>query len=126
MVTRVAVGAPDEALPVPVAPIAPAPAPVVSTFLKLMTVIDETTVWDNVAVTVTLLRGLSAKARQISDVPLCAFVLLTRTQVKPAPATPVTVVAALDTLSPSIKANNNSFPEVVEKVAVATVRLAVA
>ncbi len=44
VVISVAVGAPEAALPAPVAPIAPEPlVPDTSTFLKLIKVIDETT-----------------------------------------------------------------------------------
>jgi hypothetical protein len=72
---------------------APEPlVPDVSTPTKLITVIDETTLCDMVAVTETPVNGAVAKARQISDVPLCTFVLTTSAQVNPAPETPVTVV----------------------------------
>jgi len=71
VVTMVAVGGPLAALLLAVAPIAPdPPVPVRSTPVKLNTVIDETTLWDRVAVTVTLLSGLDAKAFQISASPL--------------------------------------------------------
>ena len=70
MVTRLALGAPVDALPVPIAPTAPEPlVPVVSTPLKLIRVIEEATLWVRVAVTLTLLRVEVAKARQISEVP---------------------------------------------------------
>jgi hypothetical protein len=76
-----------------VAPIAPdPPVPVVSTPEKLITVMDETTFCDTVAVTVTLLRGAVANAFQISAVPFCVFVRSTNVQVRPAPVTPVTDV----------------------------------
>jgi hypothetical protein len=97
VVTRVAVGAPDEAFALRIAPIAPEPlAPEVSTPLKLITVSEEATLLDRVAVTVTLLKGEGANARQISDVPRCTFVLTTRAHVSPAPITWVTVVFAPD------------------------------
>jgi hypothetical protein len=71
VVTKVALGAPELALPVPVAPIAPEPLePEVSTPAKLSTVIEEVTFRETAAVTDTLLRGAGAKARQISAVPL--------------------------------------------------------
>ena len=64
-------GAPLLALALPVAPIAPEPlVPVVSTPAKLITVNEELTLWESVAVTVTLLSAEEAKARQISEVPL--------------------------------------------------------
>ena len=93
VVTRVAVGAPEPAFALFVAPIAPDPfVPAAFTPEKLMTVIDETTLCERVAVTETLLNVDGAKARQISEEPLCALVRTTRTQVRPAPVTPVTVV----------------------------------
>jgi len=93
VVTRVAVGAPELALALFVAPIAPEPfVPEEFTPVKLTTVIDETTLWESVAVTVTLASVEGANARQISDVPLCTFVRRTSAQVRPAPLTFVTVV----------------------------------
>jgi hypothetical protein len=91
-----------------------------------MTVIDETTLWVRVAVTVTAFNGEAAKARQISAVPLCVFVLRTSTQVKPAPVTPETVMLVPDFWSDEINASNSSLPAVVENADVATVVLAVA
>ena len=93
VVTSVAVGAPLAALALLVAPIAPDPfVPEVDTPVKLITVIEEITLWDSVAVTVTPLKGAVANALQISDVPLRVLVLTTSAQVSPAPETPVTVV----------------------------------
>ena len=47
MVTREGEGAPAEALPEPMAPMAPEPlVPVRSTPLKLVTVIEEATLWE--------------------------------------------------------------------------------
>ena len=63
-------------LPVPVAPMAlgpPAPE-VVSTSVKLITVTEDTTLWETVAVTVTLFRAMLANAAQISASPLWTFV----------------------------------------------------
>src|SRR6516164_8272951 len=89
--TSVAVGAPAAALPLAVAPIAPDPlVPVVSTPEKLTTVMDDRTLCDSVAVTLTLLTCGPANARQISDVPLCLFVRTASTHVKPPPVTLVT------------------------------------
>ena len=86
VVTREAVGAPLVALPEAVAPIAPEPfVPVVSTPLTLMVVIELAAALDNVAVTTELVRGLAAKARQISAVPGCVLVRFTKDQVNPAP-----------------------------------------
>lgn len=93
VVTSEAVGAPDAALLPLVAPIAPEPfVPEVSTPAKLITVMEDTTLCDNVADTITLLNEEGANVRQISEVPLCALVLRTSTQVSPAPVTFVTVV----------------------------------
>src|SRR5947207_645973 len=93
VVVRLAAGAPRVALEVPVAPIAPEPfVPVVSTPAKLITVKEHATLWEIVAVTVRLLSAEGANARQISEVPLCTLVLRTRTQFRPPPETPVTVV----------------------------------
>src|SRR3954468_20856498 len=97
VVVSVAVGAPDAALAPPVAPMAPDPlAPDVSAPVKLITVIDESTLCETVAVTVALKRTAGAKARQISAVPLCVFVRLTSAQVRDPPVMPVTVVLAPD------------------------------
>src|SRR3982751_6203706 len=95
VVTSVAVGGPPAEFADAVAPIAPDPfVPVVSTFLKLTTVIDPAVDCDIVAVTVTPVSVAGANARQISAPPSWTFVRLTRTQVRPAPVTPVTVVFA--------------------------------
>src|SRR5262245_48132751 len=125
-VTRLAAGAPEDALPLAVAPIAPEPfVPEGSTPAKLMTVMGEAALCARVAMTVTALNGEAANARQISDVPFCVFVRLTSTQVRPAPLTPVTVVFGPLVQSVEINANNSSLPAVVENADVATVVLAV-
>src|SRR5438874_1149751 len=88
VVTRLAVGAPEAPLPVPVAPTAPEPlVPDVSTPEKLNTVIDDTICCESVAVTVTLVNIAGENVRQISAVPLCVFVLITRTHARFAPVT---------------------------------------
>ena len=93
VLTSDAVGAPEAALLLPTAPIAPDPfVPDVFTPAKLMTCIDETTLCDKLAATVTPLKGTPAKARQISADPLCPFVLWTSVHVNPPPETFVTVV----------------------------------
>src|SRR5258708_3851824 len=76
---------------------------------------------DSVAATDTPLSAAEANARQTSDVPLCPLALTTKVQVKPPPATPVTVVFGPDSQSVEMKANNSSLPEVVENVEVTTV-----
>ena len=69
LVTSVAVGAPGLAFPVPIAPMAPKPfVPEVSTPVKLITVIEETTRCDSVAVTVTALKG---RPRRLARSPQC-------------------------------------------------------
>ena len=123
VVVRLAVGAPGLKLPVPMAPTAPEPfVPEVSTPVKLITVIEQPTLLDRVAVTETLVNGTLAKARQISAGPNCAFALTTGTQVSPPPVTFV-IVPLRSSLE--IKASNNSLPDVVENVEVVTVELAV-
>ena len=68
-------GAPVFALALAVFPIAPEPfGPVVSTPVKLITLMDARRLCESVAVAVTLVMGEVAKARQISELPLCAFV----------------------------------------------------
>jgi hypothetical protein len=95
VVVSPAVGAPEDLFALAVAPIAPEPfVPDVSTPLKLRSVIVEATLCESVAVTEILLRRDGAKARQISDVPLCALVRTTNAHVKPAPLTLFTVVFA--------------------------------
>ena len=97
MVVKLAVGAPRLEFPVPVAPIAPEPfVPEVSAPIKVITVTDDVTLWESVAVTFTCLKGEVANARQISAVPLCVLVLWTSVQLNPAPVTLVTVVFAPD------------------------------
>lgn len=120
-----AVGTPLGEFPEPVAPIAPEPfVPDVSTPVKLITEMEASTLSDSVAVTATLESGVGEKARQISASPFCAFVLLTSTQVNPAPATLVTVVLGEETLPVETSASNNSLPEFVENEGVAIVLLA--
>ena len=93
VVIRVAAGAPEPALALFVAPIAPDPfVPAAFTPEKLITVMDETTLCERAAVTETLVSGEGANARQISEEPLWALARTTRTQVSPAPLTPVTEV----------------------------------
>ncbi len=77
------------------------------------------------AVTVTPFSTDGANARQISAVPFCTLVLSTSTQVRPPPATCVTVVFGEETPSAEINASSSSLPEVVEKAGVLTVVLAV-
>src|SRR5438874_7554570 len=75
VVTSVADGAPAALLDLATAPIAPEPfVPVVSTFEKLTTVIDEATDCDRFADTVTFVSGAAANARQLSLV--LSFALL--------------------------------------------------
>jgi hypothetical protein len=114
VVTKVAEGDPGFAFPVPLLPIAPEPlVPEASTPEKLITVREDTTLCDKVAVTVAPVNGEAAKARQISAVPLCTFVRCTRTQVNPPPDTPLTVVLGDEELSAETKASKSSLPDVV-------------
>jgi hypothetical protein len=70
VVVSVAVGAPEAALFDAVAPIAPDPfVPVVSTPLKAITVNEDETARDSVAVTIMFVSAFGANARQISEVP---------------------------------------------------------
>ena len=86
VVTKEAAGAPLVALPEAVAPTAPKPLlPVVSTPLKLIKVKELAAGLESVAVTTAFVKGVVAKARQISDVPGWVFVRLTNDQVSPAP-----------------------------------------
>lgn len=115
VVIKLAVGIPGFAFPVPTCPIAPEPlVPEVSAPLKLITVMEAATLCESVAVTFTLLSLLVAKARHISAVPLCTLVLTTRTQVRPAPLMPLTIVFGPDE-SVDTNASNNSLAELVEK-----------
>jgi hypothetical protein len=114
VVTSVAAGAPGLAFPLAVAPIAPEPlVPEVSIPVKLTTVMEAAALCDKFAVTLTLERVPGAKARQISAVPSCALVRLTKAQVRPAPVTLVTVMP-LDVPSLEINASSNSLPALVE------------
>ena len=104
VVTRLAVGAPVAAFPVPVAPTAPEPfVPDGSTPANVSTVLKP---------------SLVVNARQTSAVPNCTFVRFTSVQVKLAPVTPVTVVfVPEDGPSVAMKASSNSLLDVVENVA---------
>ena len=120
VVVRVAEGAPVAAFAVAVAPIAPDPlVPVVSTPVEL-TVIDDCTDCENVAVTVPLVSAVDAKHAENSNVPSCVFVRCTNTHVRLAPATPLTVVVVAVPFA-RIKASSSSLVEEVENVAMASV-----
>lgn len=126
VVTSVAVGAPEEALVLFVAPMAPEPpVPVVSAPVKVTTVSDETTLCESAAVTVMLLSVDGAKARQISDVPLCLLERRTSVHVKPPPVTLVTVVLDPEEKSVATNAKRSSLAAVVENAEVATEDFAV-
>jgi hypothetical protein len=75
---------------------------------------DAATLWDKLAVTEALERTDGANARQISAVPSCEFVRLTKTHVALAPVTPVTVTPA-DVESVAMNASSSSLPEWVVK-----------
>ena len=119
-----AAGAPELAWPEPMAPMAPAPlAPLVSTPVKLTTVIEEETLCDKVAVTVTLLNGVGAKARQISVSPFWVLVRATGAQTNPAPLTLFTT-GLVPRLSVATSASSSSLPAEVENAEVAGVVVA--
>ena len=67
-----------------------------------------------------MVRAEGAKARQISAVPRCTFVRITRTHVSPAPETLFTATFVLEMLSAEINAKSNSLAEEVENVPVDT------
>src|SRR5690349_2976956 len=101
------------------APIAPDPfVPEVSTPLNVMTVSDETVPCDSVAVTVALVNGEVANARQISLSPACTFVRTTNCHVSPPPVTPVTLVPPK---SAATNASSSSLPDDVENDGLVTV-----
>lgn len=123
---NVAEGAPETALADFVAPMAPEPfVPVVFTPVKVITVIEEATLLDNVADTATLVSFEAAKARQISEVPFCVFVRTTRAHPSPPPDTPVTVVFVVPVAPVDTKASTSSFVAVVENEEVLMVVFAV-
>jgi hypothetical protein len=114
------VGAPVAPLFDPTLPTPPEPfVPVVSTPVKVITVMLDVTFCDKVAFTETLVRVVEANARQISDVPNWAFVRPTNVQLSPPPVTPVTVIPELFA-SVAINARRSSFADFVEKVALVT------
>jgi hypothetical protein len=117
LVSREAAGAPGFAFPEPMAPMAPEPlVPVVLTPVKLITVMEALTLCDSVAVAVVALSLAEANVRQISAVPLWVLVLLTRTQVKPPPVTPLTeTLVPLVEASAAMNARSNSLVEAVVK-----------
>src|SRR5262249_15823989 len=119
VVTRDADGAPEAPLLFAVAPIPPAPEP--STPVNDITVIDETVDCDTVAVTETLARIAGANARQISELPSWALLRPTSDQVRPAPATFVTVAVVPLAASVAMNASSNSFAAAVENAEDATV-----
>ena len=108
----------------PAAPTAPAPlVPEVFTPAKLITVKEEPTLCDRVAVTATPLRGATAKARHISDVPLCPLARTTSDHVRPPPETPFTVVFVPPRKSVAMNASSSSLAEAVENAGDTTVAL---
>ena len=100
----------------PVFPMAPDPfVPEVSTPANVMIVMEaDGEEAENVAVAVTLERTEAANARQISAVPPCVFVRTTIFQVRPPPATPVTVMFCCSA-SLEINASTSSLLATVEK-----------
>ena len=126
VLTNDAVGAPDTALALAVAPIAPDPfVPEESTPLNAATVMEDATLCARPAVTIAFFNGAVAKARQISASPGCPFARVTSTQARPAPFTVFTVMPPEEVESAEMKANNSSFGEAVEKGGAVTERFAV-
>jgi hypothetical protein len=115
VVVKDTVGAPEAAFAEPVAPIAPEPfVPEGSTPEKLMTVSDENTLAERLAVTVTPESAADENALQTSVVPGLAFVRATNCHASPAPLTEFTVTAPVE--GPvETKASRSSLGEVVEK-----------
>jgi hypothetical protein len=127
VVTSDALGAPVDPLVFAIAPTAPEPpVPDTSTPVNDMTVIDDTTDLESVAVTVTFDSVDVANARQTSAVPAWVLLRTTSVQVSEAPVTPVTVMAVPDGPSEETKASSNSFGAAVENDGDATVVAAVA
>jgi hypothetical protein len=125
VVINVALGAPDDAETVRVAPIAPEPkVPVVLTPAKLITVIETGALSDRVAVTDTPSRVVGANARHISPVPGWARVRSTDTHVNPPPETPVTSTCVETSLA-ATKARSSSLPETVDNPETAMLSLEV-
>jgi len=122
-VVRLAVGAPVDELPVPVAPMAPEPpVPEVLAPVKVTTVSEPELEADRVAVTVALVSTAGANARHTSAVPSCVLVRLTSVQVRLPPVMPVTVVLAPEPeLSAATNASNSSLAAEVVKAAVTIV-----
>jgi len=121
VVISVAVGAPDPAFALAVAPMAPEPlVPEVSTPVKVRIVIDAATLWDKLALTVARERVDGANARHISAVPNCAFVRCTRAQLRPAPVTALTRMPE-EFASVAMNASSSWFGERVEKAGLAMV-----
>lgn len=115
------VGAPDAALKVAVAPIAPAPlVPPGSAPLKAMTVMEAAALCAKFAVTVALVNTAGAKARQISASPGTPFARVTNCHVNPPPVTDVTVFPVVGFESVDTNASSNSFAFAVEKYCVLT------
>jgi len=124
--TRLAEGAPLDLLPDATAPIAPEPlVPEESTPAKAITVSEEETIYERLALTEMLLRAVGKKARQISAVPFCAWVLCTRAQVKSPPETLTTDVESLEANPVEMKASNSSPFDVVENEGEVITELAV-
>jgi hypothetical protein len=93
--------------------------------VKDITVIEEVTAADRMALTDTLRRGVFEEARQISAVPFCVLVPTIRAHVKPAPETLFTLVSVLEAYPEAMKASNSSPFEVVENFGEVITELAV-
>lgn len=115
------VGAPEAALKVAVAPMAPEPLlPLLSAPLNATTVIEAAALCAIFAVTLTLLKAAGANARQISASPGTLFARATNCHVNPAPLTDFTVFGVVGFESAEINASSKSLELVVEKYCVLT------
>jgi DNA-binding transcriptional regulator YdaS (Cro superfamily) len=118
-------GAPEAALKVAVAPIAPEPLlPLESAPVKLTTVMEAAAVCASRAVIATLVNAAGANARQISASPGTLLARATNCQVSPAPLTDVMAFPVVGVESVDMNASNNSFAFAVEKYCVRTVLVA--
>ncbi|MGJ0483524.1 MAG: hypothetical protein ACR65R_03185 [Methylomicrobium sp.] len=118
VVVRLAVGKPDAAFALALAPIAPEPfVPEVSTPVKVTIVREAAVLLDRVAVTATLVSTPGANARHTSAVPRWVLVRCTNTQVRLPPVMLETVVLVPEVgASVATNASSNSFVEFVENV----------
>ena len=97
LAAAVAPMAPDPFVPDPFAPV------------RLTTVIDDATLCDKVATTLTLLKGVSANALHTSAVPSSWLLRFTKAQVRPPPRILCTIVLGDPLPSLATKAKSSSL-----------------